>query len=192
MTTWFEQASSVNPAFQTVAEKQPYFNVEPPYGARFESGRFLNLDDSDLINTQDSTKKDFYMTFKTGSEVDTRQVLFEEGGTTNGLNVYIENGLLYWSIWSQSSGWSYTYISTAIGPQQDHSLRFHYDGEEGFLEAYLDNHRIRRVVAGEKLAAHSGNNGFGAQVEASHYVTGSDSRAEDFSFKGVISEFIYY
>lgn len=165
VSTWFEQVASLNPAYQNSPDKQPLFNsTSKPYGIKFD----------------------------TGAEVDTRQVIFKEGGTTNGLNVYIENGQIYWSIWSQSTGWSYTYISTAIGPNQEHTLRFHYDGTEGFLEAYLDGQRIKRVLAGEKLAKHIGNNGIGAQVEHSYYLTGSDSRMEDFAFKGTIMEFIYY
>ena len=193
VTTWFEQVASLNPAYQTSPEKQPMFNfTNKPYGIKFDTLRFFNLDDSNLINTVESSKKDFIIKFATGTEVDTRQVIFEEGGTINGLNIYIENGQIYWSIWSQSTGWSYTYISTAIGPNQEHTLRFHYDGTEGFLEAYLDGQRIKRVLAGEKLAKHTGNNGIGAQVEHSYYLTGRDSRMEDFAFKGTIMEFIYY
>ena len=91
-----------------------------------------------------------------------------------------------------SSGWEYTHVNTAIGPNQEHTLRYHYDGTEGYLEAYLDGQRIKRVSAGSVLAKHVGNNGIGAQVEHSYYVTGADSRMEEFSFKGVITEFVYY
>ncbi len=68
VSTWFEQVASLNPAYQNSPDKQPLFNsTSKPYGIKFD----------------------------TGAEVDTRQVIFEEGGTTNGLNVYIENGQIY-------------------------------------------------------------------------------------------------
>lgn len=193
ISTWFNQAASLNSAYQNSPDKQPIFNFKNEvYGIKFDTLRFFNLDDSNLINTVETKKVDFNIKFLTGTEVNTRQVIYEEGGNTDGLNIYIEDGQIYWSIWSQSKGWSYTYISTSIKANQEYSLRFHYDGSEGFLEAYLDGLRIKRVLAGQILAKHTANNGIGAQVEHSYYLTGRDSRMEDFAFKGSIMEFIYY
>ena len=41
------------------------------------------------------------------------QVLYEEGGTTRGLNIYLKNGSLYVGGWNSSeSGWSGTFLSS--------------------------------------------------------------------------------
>ena len=193
LSTWFDQMNSGNPAYQTSLAKQPYFNASAkPYGVKFDTGRFLNIDDSAVYNTVTSTNKDMSISFVTGTEVLTRQVIFEEGGTTNGLNIYIEDGRLIWSIWSESTGWGYTHISSAIGPNQDHTARLVYNGTEEYFEAYMDGHLIKRVQAGTSLSKHTGNNALGGQAEHSYFISGKDQQMEAFQFKGVITDFIYY
>ena len=43
-----------------------------------------------------------------------RAVIYEEGGGTNGMNVYVENGRLFATTWSNSTSWSNTLI-TEVG-----------------------------------------------------------------------------
>ena len=48
-----------------------------------------------------------------------KQVLFEEGGTDRGLNVYLDGGRLYvggWNVPTTESGWAGTFLSTEPDP----------------------------------------------------------------------------
>ncbi|MFK7768959.1 MAG: LamG-like jellyroll fold domain-containing protein [Mariniblastus sp.] len=50
-------------------------------------------------------------------DVTTRQLLYEEGGGTRGLSIYIDNGSLYvggWNIPASESNWAPSFISTSI------------------------------------------------------------------------------
>ena len=57
----------------------------------------IGIPDSALINTASSTaERTIEMVFN-ADDVISRQVLFEEGGGTNHLSIYIDNGLIYFS-----------------------------------------------------------------------------------------------
>ncbi|MDZ7846710.1 MAG: hypothetical protein U5L96_08040 [Owenweeksia sp.] len=51
------------------------------------------------INSSSSSYKSFAIAFQTGSDVNTRQVIYEEGGSVNGINLYIDNGQLHTNWW---------------------------------------------------------------------------------------------
>jgi hypothetical protein len=56
----------------------------------------LDLPDNSTINSGGPyAGKSMFMVFKTGSGVTNRQVLYEQGDVNKGLNIYIQNGLLY-------------------------------------------------------------------------------------------------
>ena len=50
------------------------------------------------------TNKSFTMAFRTDSDITTRQVLYEQGGGTRGINLYIFNNTLYSTAWNRSAG----------------------------------------------------------------------------------------
>ena len=50
---------------------------------------------NDLIQNGPSAERSLFVVVRTGSNVNTRQVVYQEGGSTRGLDMYIYNGNLY-------------------------------------------------------------------------------------------------
>jgi hypothetical protein len=77
------------------------------------SGDMVNVSDSSDINTTTVTQRTISLWFAVddASISSRKQVLYEEGGTTRGLNVYVDSGRLYvggWNTISRESNWSGT------------------------------------------------------------------------------------
>ena len=88
-----------------------------------------------------------------------QQVLYEEGGTTRGLNIYLDAGQLYVGGWNtRESGWSGTYLATnEIVDRQWHHVTLVLNGESTVkpdsLVAYLDGQEFARGE-GSQLWSH--------------------------------------
>ena len=88
-----------------------------------------------------------------------QQVLYEEGGTIRGLNIYLDAGQLYVGGWNTSeSNWSGTYLTTdEIVDHQWHHVALVLDGDStvkpNSLVAYLDGEEFARGE-GSQLWSH--------------------------------------
>jgi hypothetical protein len=71
--------------------------------------------DSPLINTSARDARTVEVWFRADRTVG-RQVVYEEGGTVNGLNVYLDGAQLYATAWSNTSGWSKQLVTIAPVP----------------------------------------------------------------------------
>ena len=96
-----------------------------------------------------------------------KQVIFEDGGTNRGLNLYVHDGQLYaggWNTPSSESGWTGTFISTAISSGQWHHVALTLSGDTSVqsdaLRGYLDGVEFGRG-AGSQLWSRSGDIGIG-------------------------------
>lgn len=101
------------------------------------------------------------------TEVTSRQVIYEEGGTARGLNIYIEGGRLYvggWNIPNGESGWAPTYVSTPVTAGVRNSVALVLDGtatvQPGALTGYL-NGAAFGTGAGSQLWQHGAGIGIG-------------------------------
>ena len=80
------------------------------------------------------------------NSLNSRQMLFEEGGVTQGLNAYIDNGKLYIGGYDNSIGWDGTWYSVDLPSDNDfHSLALTLGSNE--LTAYLDGNTLTTVVS---------------------------------------------
>ena len=99
-----------------------------------------------------------------------KQMLYEEGGTLRGLNIYVHDGNLYvggWNIPSDNeSGWNSTFLSTdQIQSGQWHHVALVLNGtstvEPNVLTGFLDGVAFA-TGEGSQLWAHSANIGIGS------------------------------
>ena len=101
LSIWNDESLSINTntPTQTNALYQPTFrndlsesvNGEPV--VRFIPNNFLELLSSNDINSSGPyLGRTTFIAFRTGTDVTTRQMLWEQGGTVRGLNMYIFNG----------------------------------------------------------------------------------------------------
>jgi hypothetical protein len=123
-----------------------------------------------------------------------RQMLFEEGAGTRGLNIYLEDGRLYVGGWNRAeSNWSGTWLSTdAVQSGRWHHVTLVLDGgatvTDGAFHGYLDGVRFGSGE-GSQLWPHSGDINVGNGGDT-RYPDGTGSAADPFT--GYIDEFRAY
>lgn len=176
----------------------------PPPGDRvanvdFEGGEFdgdaaVFLANSTDINLGIHSNRTISLTFN-ADDVTSTQVLYEEGGRSRGLNIYIDNGLLYiggWNIPAGESGWTPTFISTPIVAGTDYSVTLVLDGDStvqpGALSGYLDG-SLFGSADGSQLWSHGGGIGIGGTNGFTILHTGNSSGN---FFSGTIEHFCIF
>ncbi|MBO3698907.1 hypothetical protein [Roseivirga sp. E12] len=178
-------------------------NFNPSVDFISATERGLQLGDNNDYNTGGPfTRKGLNIAFRTeSSDVSTRQQLFEEGGGTNGLGIYIDGGMLYGAIWNRgnsgSSGapWNdgtpTNFVSTSIGTDTEYILTMEFDGSSsstGTITFYLNGQSFGTLSSVGLLYSHGNDIGLGDQDGGSRYHNNTTAAA---SFYGEISEFIY-
>jgi dienelactone hydrolase len=156
---------------------------------------FIIIANSSDINTSTVTQRTISLAFH-AADVNARQVLFEEGGGTRGLVIYIENGKLYvggWNKTTSESGWAGTWLSTDVASGQWHHVALTLNGspsvQPGALRGYLDG-RLFGAGDGSQLWAHSGGIGVGGNNGSTVYHNGNSS--VDYRFEGLLDEVRIY
>ena len=183
------------------------FNPTVDFLSGTETG--LQLPDNTDYNIAASyTNKSLTIAFRTSAtEITQKQQLYEQGGGTNGLGLYIAGGDLYLSVWNRGggtggdwndSGSSVISISAAVALDTEYIVTLEFAGDasgsdNGSITGYLNGQSIGVITDpyGQGVGAllsHSGDLGLGQHDGASRY---HDGASEGNSFYGEISEFIY-
>ncbi len=206
VSTWNNDGGNTNNAIQNSNSARPTFqndaasllNDHPVI--RFDgSNDFLEIPDNTDLNLAAASARTFFMTFRTGNNVNSRQVLFEEGGTIRGLNIYIFNGRIYvggWNVNNDGAGapWNFASVNTGIAANTAYNLSVVYQGNNnvtGTIEVYLDGNNVGTINNVGRLYAHSGDIGIGAKNQDTFYETGTSGGNGQY-FGGDIAEFIIY
>ena len=128
-----------------------------------------------------------------------KQVIYEEGGLS-GLNIYIEDGLLYFGGWNQQQGnWSGTYLSSDdITSNTWHHVALVLDAEEGVntpqpkaLTAYLNGVKVGEGE-GMELESHRDNIGIGGLNQTTKFHDGEAQKNSQHSLGGSIDDVRVY
>ena len=147
-------------------------SLELGASTRFETA------DSSLINTSDIEFRSHYIVFRTGSDVTTRQILFKEGGGTNGVAFYIESSTLYIGVWISGAGSSNqrTWLSFPVAADSDYYAGYVFDGPSDSFSSSLNGAVDSRVgLNGSDLLSHSGDINLGAVDTAIRLPDGSSA-----------------
>ncbi|MEP1142258.1 MAG: LamG-like jellyroll fold domain-containing protein [Henriciella sp.] len=185
-----------NTVRQTNADEQPDLTEDGPFGAPgllFDGvNDHLDIADDSAINLSSQGERSFGMTIQTGDDVETRQVIFEEGGTVNGFNFYIDDGELYMGAWSESTGWSFEAVSVEVEADTPYSIVTVYDGASNSYTAYVNGENVGSVEVGDTMSGHSGNIGLGGLAQHTVFHDGSSSSNDGYNFGGSVGEFVIY
>ncbi len=205
VATWNDQLES-NHAIQLGSTALPIYhtdrlNFNPVMDYSSTANQVYTISDSEDINQIVSTlEKAFSMVFKTGSDVTSRQVLYEEGGASRGVNAYLNNGELYIGAWNKASdgvGDNWGFLSEKISVQANtcYLLTFNMQGNDektGQIEL-INKGKIERTISTVgRLYAHGADIGIGGMVNASYFESPTDSGSDNgYYFKGVFAEISY-
>ncbi len=99
VSTWEDATGNSHDATQTGAARPTYrdngadnWNGKPVVRYGDSPGQYLGIaNHSDLNIGGPYDKKSIIVAFRTGTDITTRQVLYEQGGTVRGLNIYLED-----------------------------------------------------------------------------------------------------
>ncbi len=152
-------------------------------------------------------RKSINIAFRTNAnDITTKQQLYEQGGGTNGLGIYIRAGNLHLSVWNRGSqaqgdwnddGSGIETVSTSLSTDTEYIVTLEYEGDGsgsygGTVTGYLNGQSIG-VLSNPfgqgvgLLYNHSGGIELG-DSDGSRYDDGGTSAT---SFEGEIAEFIY-
>ena len=159
------------------------------------SGTSTSVPDSVDINTGGPyAEKSTFVRFETGADVTTRQTIYEQGGGTRGINIYIEGGQLHMAVWNfAEENWGYKEVTTSIGANELHTATLVFDGvlpANGTITGFLDGVDIGSDTGVGLLYAHGDDIGIG-RTDGSTVYGGSSSNAAN-TFLGEVDTVVQY
>lgn len=202
---WTDQSDFGNDATGGGGANNPVYrsssvNFNPSIEFDVIDQRFFELSDDSLLNLAPSrTEETVSVTFRTSDDVMTRAVLYEQGGGSRGLNVYIYQGELYFGAWNlvsdgAGSPWGASFASSPIDTGETHIATMIYEGNDaitGTISCYLDGELIGTISNVGRLYQHTGDNGIGGQRNDTYFESGASS-GDGFYFGGEILEFVLF
>ena len=195
VSRWEDQANN-NHAEQQTPEDRPELipsaiNGQP--AIEFDgTGEHLDVASSTDINTGGPySAKTLVVVFKTGSDVTSRQIIWEQGGDTRGLNVYLDGGNLYINGWNlYEIPWLATALSTPVSVNTTYVATMVIDAIAGKCEAFVNGTSIGNVGNVSWLYKHSGGCALGCVEGKTRFHDGSTAGPANFG--GQIAEFHQY
>ena len=212
-------SANVNTPTQTNVASQPTFRSDVSASInghpilRFLPAQYLQLlSSSDINTTGPYTERTTFLAFRTGSDVTTRQMLWEQGGTVRGLNIFIFNGDLYFGgydvVVDGGDGtpvWNYTFTRVPIAASTPYVVTHVFDGPlgatTGSISGFLNGQTFATINPGPgnpatpvgSLWSHPNAPGLGA-INGDSYnelgpISGSTGQQP---FLGDMAEFIAY
>ncbi|GGY47158.1 flagellin N-terminal helical domain-containing protein [Parvularcula lutaonensis] len=150
-----------------------------------------------------TSERTFAISFETGSDVTTQQVLYEEGGNVRGLNIAIRGGNLVFGGYNLVASdptppWPYLETTTTIQPNTRYTAQLIFDGEPtntGQFRAFLDGALIDTVTGVGILYDHPGGIGVGrinGNAVVNGIVTNRITGPGGNDFQGQIDKIVQY
>lgn len=148
LQAWRDQSGNANHAINDEPLRRPLWQsgvagqfVSQPQ-ITFANRSFLLLQPSATLQRAASgfTARTQAVYFRTGADVTTRQVLWEQGSDGRGLNLYLDAGNLYAGAWSApaSGGWK-VFRSTPVTANTEYLAVMVFDAAGQSVAAYLNN-----------------------------------------------------
>ena len=181
-------------------------------GAKFRDGivdldgknDLIEVKDSRDINTGTHAQRTISLWFKADNKniSDQKQIIYEEGGVDKkedaGLNIYVENGRIYFGGWNENA-WTGTYLSSDdIFSNTWHHVALVLDAEarvnstqQNAFRAYLDGVRIGSGE-GMQLGSHRDDIGIGGLNETTKFHNGEAKKNSQHSLGGSLDDLRIY
>jgi len=123
------------------------------------------------------------------NDVTKRQFLYEEGGTVNGMNIYIYDGKVWFGAWAEGNGWNGAWISYPIEARRQYFVCAVFSGSLD-MKLYVNGQLVNSTAVPTYIPAHGGNDYIG-YCDDTKIETGDYSPLGDY-FNGTIYEYILW
>lgn len=162
--------------------------------ATFDGTGGIEIASSSVIDNTVVTQRTVSLTFN-ASDVFKRQVLFEEGGASRGLNIYIDGGSLYVAAWDRPAGFEGTFLSTSIVAGADYSVALLLNAgatsTPTALRGYL-NGELFGTGPAMQINSHASGTALGAVNRKTRFHDGASTTGETYGFVGLMDDFRIY
>ncbi len=198
VTAWADQSGNGNDASPDptgpVVSSSTLLNNQPVL--TFDGTRELTIPNDARINSggaYNGNERSMFIAFSTGVDVSSSspQYLYEEGGGTNGLGVYIKNGNLYVNIYN-TNGTNRITSYTPVSANTAYVVSFVWDS--GTLTAKLNGTAFANQTSNgtiNTLLSHGGDISIGFAGGSTRNETGGSHSGPD-NYSGEIAEILYY
>lgn len=190
LNRWTDKSEQNHEATAPSANQQPL----PADGAAFDGkDDVLTIADAPDLNLADaSAARTLSLVFTAGADITTRQVLYEEGGSVRGLNLFIENGqALVGGYNLNETVWGPFHIGGTIAPNTVNSLSMTFDAVAGTISGTLNGDSLGSVEGVGLLREHISDIGLGGMEEDSVFPDGA-VMGDGFGFAGTIHEVAFF
>lgn len=117
----------------------------------------IKISNSDNINTFLVKDRTIELWFKADDALSTDyQVLYEEGGKSNGFNIFMYDGDVYLGAWSESNSWYGTWFRNSISSNTWYHVALVLDDSNSKIRWYLDG-VLQDARDGYNVNSHSGD-----------------------------------
>lgn len=199
--TWEDKSASTNihNAIADATSGPDFINDNIKFNG---STSYLKIKRHADLNRSTASEKNLTISIKTENDITSRQVIYEEGDDSRGMNIYIDSGSLYCGYWNNTDNGDgaqpFISVSSSISVNSTYHITWSLDysnytdaeGPDGSVECYLNNSSIGSVATTSRLFSNSGDIALGAQIRSSNYHDGGSTVKKDYFFKGKILEFI--
>ena len=189
-----DYSNNANNASSSGGER-PTFNTNAINGrpiVSFDGSNAMDIADSDDLNTSSSaqTERTFVVAFRTGADIGTRQVIYEEGGTGRGLCIYVENDSLYWGGWNLAEdNWGFTHVTAPVASNTEYYAILEMNATDTLFRGWMNGTFMGSKTDVNALYSHGGDIRFGANESAVYHDGNSSS---DHYFTGDVMQFLSY
>lgn len=153
------------------------------------------IDDPAINDDGPYAEKTVGATFTTAADVTSTQMIFEQGGTVRGINIFIENGNVYAAVWNKAEeNWGYREISANVDANTTYTLELVMDGAlpaNGSFTVYLNGTQIGQFNDVGYLYSHPGDIGFG-RMEDGTVIHDSSVGGSGLDFMGDLEKIVEY
>ena len=157
------------------------------------SGR-ITIAGSSTIDQRNVLERTIAVSFL-ASDINSRQVLYEEGGSTKGINIYLDNGKVYVGAWDTKRGFAGTFLSTVVESGKWHSVSLVLDAGEQMtanaLRGYLDGELFGSGEA-TKIRSHATGTAFGGNEGKTRFHDGSSRKSVSYNLIGELDDLRIY
>ena len=147
---------------------------------------YLELASDATINQAAFDAKTISIVFQTSTDTSSRQVIYEQGGSTQGLNVYLVGDKLYAGVWS--TGFAGNWISMDVDPNSTYAASFSFDATRNAMSLVVNGEEIGTAEMPVTLALHGAPIGIGALNTHTKFHDFGTAGVLNYHFDGLIGE----
>lgn len=157
--------------------------------------KVANHADLNLAGSYDA--KTLVIVAETGWDTGGREVIFEQGGASRGLSVYVHQDQLYVAAWNipddgPGASWGPVSISRGVDPYTLYTIALRLDGANGTLDARINGTSIGTESGAGTLYRHSGKIGLGGMWSGTRFHDQTGSGTTGYNFSGSIAALRYF